>query len=159
MHHQARRRAMLLFASILVALAPGLAMSARNSIEPEPADAYLVRQDFSDCTNANVSTNDPSLIGGSMWLVRNPDGTIAVKVAITSKPNTTYHLFLKCVRQLGDITTADEGEGSGNFSFPANSVGSVFAFDMYPEGAPLGNKYQSTQIHAGQIKPAQIIQK
>jgi hypothetical protein len=22
----------------------------------------------------------------------------------------------------------------------------VFAFDMYPEGAPLGNKYQSIQI-------------
>jgi hypothetical protein len=56
-------------------------------------------------------------------------------------------VFLKCVRQLGDIKTQDEGTGSATFEFPTSSVGNVFAFDMYPEGAPAGNKFQSVQVH------------
>jgi hypothetical protein len=47
---------------------------------------------------------------------------------------------------LGDITTYDEGDGIGLFTFQTNEAGNVFAFDMYPEGAPPGNKYQSGQI-------------
>jgi hypothetical protein len=106
----------------------------------------MIRQDQSDCTNANVSANDPSRIGGAVWLVRQPDGNTSVKVAITASPNTVYHFYLKCVRQLGDITTQDEGEGSAVFTFRTNETGAVFGFDMYPEGAPLGNKFQSTQV-------------
>jgi hypothetical protein len=33
-----------------------------------------------------------------------------------------------------------------SFAFPTNLAGPVFGFDMYPEGAPAGNKYQSAQI-------------
>jgi hypothetical protein len=106
----------------------------------------MIRQDFSDCTNSNVNASDPSRIGGSAWLVRQPDGNTTVKVAITASPNTVYHFFLKCVKQLGDITTQDEGEGNGAFQFPTSSVGAVFAFDLYPEGAPAGNKFQSVQV-------------
>jgi hypothetical protein len=109
-------------------------------------EVALVRQDFSDCTNSNVSANNPSLIGGTVWLIRNTDGNTAVKVGITASPNTTYHFFLKCVRQLGDVITQDEGEGLATFSFPTNAVGSVYAFDVYPEGAPAGNKFQSVQV-------------
>jgi hypothetical protein len=108
--------------------------------------AFLIRQDSSDCTNSNVNANDPSRIGGTVWVVRGPDGNTSVKVGITATPNTVYHFFLKCVRALGDIKTEDEGEATASFEFPTNSVGSVFAFDMYPEGAPAGNKYQSIQV-------------
>jgi hypothetical protein len=140
----------LLIGSVLGVSA--LAFTAAGAIRPPPpppgpaVQAPLIRQDFSDCNNGNVSANDPSLIGGTVQVVRLPDGNSSVKVAVTGTPNTTYHFFLKCVKQLGDIKTGDEGEGVGNFEFPTNSVGSVYGFDMYPEGAPAGNKYQSVQI-------------
>ncbi len=113
---------------------------------PTPATTYLIRQDFSDCTNSNVNANNPSLIGGSVWVSRMPDGTTGVKVAMTAAANTTYHFFLKCVRLLGDLRTDDEGNAEASFSFATNSVGNVYAFDMYPQGAPAGNKYQSVQV-------------
>jgi len=105
----------------------------------------LVLQDFSDCTNSNV--NDKGGEQGQVAVVRNSDDTTSVKIAMTVKPDTTYHFFLKCVRQLGDIKTDDEGIGEALFTFPTNSTGPVFAFDMYPEGAPAGNKYQSVQVN------------
>ena len=51
------------------------------------------------------------------------------------------------MRLLGDIKTDDEGIGEAIFTFQTNSVGGVFAFDMYPEGAPAGNKFQSMQVN------------
>ena len=51
-----------------------------------------------------------------------------------------YHFFLKCVRLLGEITTQGDGSATADFDFQTNSAGDVFAFDMYPEGAPLGDK-------------------
>jgi hypothetical protein len=103
----------------------------------------MVLQDSSDCSNSNVN---PGVVGGSAWVVHGSDGVTHVKVGITAKPNTKYHFFLKCVRILGDIETSDEGVGIGQFSFPTNEVGNTFAFDMYPEGAPAGNKYQSMTV-------------
>jgi hypothetical protein len=123
--------------------APSARMLPGNGPEVQ---VELVRQDFSDCSNSNVKSA-PETFGGTAWVARNNDGTTTVKVAITAKPNTTYHFFLKCVRILGDVTTYDEGEGGGLFTFPSNLVGNVFAFDMYPEGAPAGNKFQSVQVH------------
>ncbi len=93
-----------------------------------------------------MTAADPTLVGGTVWLSRVHDGNTIVKVAITATPNTTYHFNLKCVKQLGDITTGDEGEGIATFSFPTNSTGATYAFDMFPEGAPAGNKYQSVQV-------------
>ena len=55
-------------------------------------------------------------------------------------------LLSQCVRQLTDITTDDEGVANVSLVFPTNLVGAVYGFDMYPEGAPAGNKYQSAQI-------------
>ena len=81
-----------------------------------------------------------------MSLDRGSDGNTTVKVAMTASPDTTYHFFLKCVRQLGDITTGDEGTGFGNFTFQTNEVGATYGFDMYPEGAPPGNKFQSVTV-------------
>ena len=111
-----------------------------------PAKVSMVRQDFSDCQNGNVNDNGGLLTSGTAWLVSNNDGTTTVKVAITVNPDTTYHFFLKCVRLLGDIKTDDEGTGEAVFTFKTNEVGRVFGFDMYPEGAPAGNKFQSVQV-------------
>jgi hypothetical protein len=113
--------------------------------DPNEREVSLVRQDLSDCANTNVSDQDPSGVGGTAWVVRS-GGTTSVKVAITGKPNTTYHFHLKCVRILGDIKTWDEGEGQGTFSFSTSEIGNTFAFDMYPEGAPAGNKFQSVTV-------------
>ncbi len=108
--------------------------------------APLIMQDFSDCQNGNVADPNGQNTVGTVFIVKNRDGSITLKVGITVKPDTTYHFYLKCVRQLGDITTGDEGTGNAIFTIPANTVGNVFAFDSYPEGAPAGNKMQSMTV-------------
>ena len=118
---------------------PAAAQVAKTSVP-------LVLQDFSDCQNGNVSDPNGLLTRGTVFINRNSDGSINLKVGITLVPNTTYHFFLKCVRQLGDITTGDEGVGEALFTIPPNTVGNVFAFDSYPEGAPAGNKMQSLTV-------------
>jgi hypothetical protein len=106
----------------------------------------LVLQDFSDCQNGNVADPSGLLTKGTAWIVKNGDGSLNIKVGITLVPNTTYHFYLKCVRQIGDITTGDEGTGEAVFAVPSGTVGNVFAFDSYPEGAPAGNKMQSMTV-------------
>ena len=118
---------------------------------PSPASAnerqvLLVKQDESDCTNTTVPSGNPETVGGDLLLTRGSDGNTTVKIAMTVSPDTTYHFFLKCVRQLGDIKTGDEGTAFATFTFPTDSVGSTYGFDMYPEGAPLGNKFQSATV-------------
>jgi hypothetical protein len=114
--------------------------------DPNFREVSMVKQDQSDCENSNVSDQPPNVVGGTAYVLRGSDGTTSVKVGISAKPNTVYHFFLKCVRLLGDITTYDEGGGEGLFTFRTNEVGNEFAFDMYPEGAPPGNKYQSVKV-------------
>jgi hypothetical protein len=119
---------------------------APKAPDPNERAASLVRQDQSDCQNGNVNDSNPSLVGGAVWVVRGSDGTTKVRVGLSAKPSTTYHFFLKCVRILGDIQTDDEGSAVAEFSFSTNEAGTTFAFDMYPEGAPPGNKYQSMSV-------------
>ena len=107
---------------------------------------YLVRQAASDCTNSNVPNVDSPLVGGNVWVTRASNGTTNVKVAMTAKPSTTYHFFLKCVRLLKDLTTDGEGVVNDAFTFPTNAVGNVYAFDVYPQGEPPGNVFQSAQV-------------
>jgi hypothetical protein len=163
MRGPANRRGSLRYAGLLACLCGLLAaIDVAGAQAPKPptnltivesrlpressVQVYLVRQDSSDCTNTTVSNADGPAVSGDIIVVRNPDGTTGVKVAMTASPDTTYHVFLKCVRQIGDVTTGDEGTGIDMFSFPTNLVGNVFAFDVYPEGAPLGNKFQSVQV-------------
>ena len=123
-----------------------LAEIARQEADPNQRQVYLIRKDQSDCTNSDVPNVDSPLVGGNIWLTRLQDGNTSVKVAMTAKPGTTYHFFLKCVRRLTDITTDDEGVANVSLAFPTNLVGAEYGFDMYPEGAPPGNKYQSAQV-------------
>jgi hypothetical protein len=149
MPHLARfnlRSAVLLFgfAAMLSGTASGQDIYApQKAPDPNLREVALVKQDFSDCQNGNVSPS--GYVGGTVWVVRS-GATTNVKVGITGTPNTKYHFFLKCVRILGDIQTYDEGVGEAVFSFNTSESGNVFAFDMYPEGAPAGNKYQSVQV-------------
>lgn len=114
--------------------------------DPNQRQIYLVRRDTADCTGSDVPNVDSPLVAGNVWVTRLQDGNTSVKVAMTAKPSTTYHFFLKCVRQLTDITTDNEGVANVSFAFLTNLVGAVYAFDMYPEGAPAGNKFQSAQV-------------
>lgn len=111
----------------------------------------LVRQDFSDCTNSDVTASDPSLVAGFINVHAEDDGSLIVIVHIKSgTPATTYHVFLKCIGFLGDVYTNPRGVGNAVFTVPPGTVGSVFALDMYPDGAPLGNKFQSVQVDLSQ---------
>ena len=126
-------------------------VTAVAQLAPAPSDpnqrqVYLVRKDQSDCTNSDVPNVDSPLVVGNVWVTRLHDGNTSVKVALTAKPATTYRFFLKCVRPLADITTDDEGAAIASFAFPTSLVGAVYAFDMFPEGAPPDNKFQSAQV-------------
>jgi hypothetical protein len=139
----------LIWSAVGAALAASI--SALAQIPMPPADpnqrqVYLVRKDQSDCTNSDVPNVDSPLVVGNLWVTRLHDGNTSVKVAVTAKPSTTYHFFLKCVRQLGDVKTDDEGVANVAFAFPSSLVGPTFAFDMYPDGAPSGNKFQSARV-------------
>jgi hypothetical protein len=101
-------------------LAASVIASAAGAQSAPTVEAFLIRQDSSDCTNSNVNANDPSRIGGTVWVVRDTDGKTSVKVAITATPNTACHFYLKCVKILGDIQTEDEGEAIATFEFPTN---------------------------------------
>jgi hypothetical protein len=130
----------------LAASISALAQFPLPPVDPNQRQVYLVRKDQSDCTNSDVPNVDSPLVSGNVWVTRLYDGNTSVKVAATLKPNTKYHFFLKCVRPLGDITTDDEGVATVALAFPTNLVGAVFGFDMYPEGAPAGQKFQSAQV-------------
>ena len=106
---------------------------------------YLVRQDFSSCTNDDVRATATNTAGAAS-VFRMPSGPAKVVVRVNSAaPNTTYHFFHKCVRILGDIRTDARGNGVGTFDI-SPATGAAVAFDMYPEGAPAGNKYQSVRV-------------
>jgi len=124
------------------------AVQACNLPNPSPEfTAALVRQDFSDCLNGNVKNSDPTLAGGTVNVVRNANNTYSLQVTlVNAAPNCLYNFFLKCVQQLGTIQTDPSGQGQASFTFASSLVGAAFAFDMYPDGAPLGNKYQSEQV-------------
>jgi hypothetical protein len=113
---------------------------------PNQISVSLIQQDSSDCTNSTVRDDPNRTRGGEVLVTKSPNGTTKVEIGMTVTPNTTYHFFLKCVRELGQIRTDDEGIGLATFEFQTSSAGATFAFDMYPDGAPSGNKFQSMTV-------------
>ncbi len=65
----------------------------------------LVRQDEGSCTNDNVADTDLAVRAGSATVSRETSATstAAIRLAGTT-PNTSYHVYLKCFRQLGMIS-------------------------------------------------------
>jgi hypothetical protein len=113
--------------------------------DPNQRQVALARQDASDCSGSDVPS-DPPVTGGTIWATRLFDGNTSVKVAMTATPNTTYRLSLKCVRPLGEVKTDDEGIATTALVFPTNLVGPVYSFELAPEPARPGDKYQSAQV-------------
>lgn len=110
------------------------------------ASGPLVRQDSSDCGNTNVNGSDPARNGGEVAITQTDAGDTTAAVQITSgTPNTSYDFYWKCQRGLGPVRTDAAGKGSASFGFKA-PAGSTLTFDMYPAGAPSGNKFQSVRI-------------
>ncbi len=136
-------RSLLLRVPFLLCVAI-LALAICVPARAQAQEAYLIRQNSSDCNNSNVNANNPSLIGGAISVVRQSNGSTSAKVGITGTADTTYNLYHKCVGQIGAITTGDEGVGEGEFMFQTNP--GILAFDMYPNGAPAGNVFQSVPI-------------
>ncbi len=123
-----------------------LCAATTSALGQSSVSVSLIQQDSSDCTNTTVKDDPDRIRGGDILVTRNSDGTTTAKVGMTVTPGTTYHFYLKCVRQLGDITTDDGGIGLASFAFETSAVGNVYAFDMYPQGAPSGNKFQSLTV-------------
>jgi hypothetical protein len=126
----ARKSAILttiFFTAAATQLAPEFAARAQSANQ---RDVYLVRLDQSACTNSNVPNKDTPDVDGLVTVTRGDDGNTTVKIAMTASSNTTYHFYLKCVRQFGDITTGDEGVGEASFTFPTNSAATTYAFDI-----------------------------
>src|SRR5947208_2083612 len=92
------QRRLLLSLIVLAMPLAALSASAQGGDQSRTAEAFLVRQDNSDCGNSDVKADDPSRIGGTVQITRQTDGKLRMKVAITAAPDTTYHFFLKCVR-------------------------------------------------------------
>jgi hypothetical protein len=88
-----RRKGALILTTILTGTVIAFAASAQSAAQMLTAEAFLIRQDSSDCTNSDVSANDPSRIGGTVWVVRRPDGNTDVKVEITATPNAVITSF------------------------------------------------------------------
>ena len=147
MHHPVRR-SRLVVAGVAVLLAASVGSSNLAAAKTRVL-TYMVKQDWSDCSNANVDPNTaPAQAGGEAMVTLRATGKTEVNVRLVRvAPNTKYHLFLKCHYALGDIKTGGAGRGNNTFFFPSGAAGTVFAFDMYPDGAPLGNKYQSVQVN------------
>ena len=137
-----------IWAAVAVALATSisaLAQMAHRQLDPNQRQVVLVRQDTSDCSGSDVPNVDSALVGGTLWATQLFDGNTSVKIAMTTRPNTTYRVSLKCVRPLGDITTDDEGVANVSLAFPTNLVGPVYSFELSAGDAP-GSKYQSAQV-------------
>jgi hypothetical protein len=132
-------------AAILSAMVLGAVSGTTWAQSGKTVEVGLIAQDFSDCTNTTVK-DDPNRIRGGLIKVSRQGDSTQVAIAMTANANTTYHFYLKCVRQLGDIVTDGEGVGTAVFNFSNASTGPVFAFDSYPEGAPGGNKFQSMTV-------------
>jgi len=118
----------------------------QRQTDPNQRQVVVVRRDTSDCSGRDISNTDSALVSGTIWATRLFDGNTGVKLAVTAKPNTTYHVSLKCVRPIGDIKTDDEGIGNLSLAFPTNLVGPEYSFELAPDNASAESRYQSAQI-------------
>jgi hypothetical protein len=107
----------------------------------------LVRQDEGSCTNDNVADTGSAVVAGSATVSPETSATSTAAIRLVGvSPNTSYHVVLKCFRQLGMIRTDAQGNAGRTFEFPTDAVGPVIAFELSPEGTPVGPKMQSLAV-------------
>lgn len=104
----------------------------------------LIENDDSSCANENVMDTSSATVGGSVTVshATSQMTTAAIKLAGLA-PNTSYKIYLKCVRQLGSLRTDAGGSAGRTVDFMTETVGSKFAFEIYADGADQGPKFQS----------------
>ncbi|HMF05400.1 MAG TPA: hypothetical protein VKE72_00055 [Methylocella sp.] len=107
----------------------------------------LVRQDSESCSNDNVSDAGEAEVKGSVTIIpaTSTSTTAGVKLAGLS-PNTSYRVFLKCVRQLGAIRTDAGGNGGRTFNYLTDTASPSYGFEIVPDGAEAGGKLQSLTL-------------
>jgi hypothetical protein len=111
---------------------------------------YLVKQDHASCTNDDVVASS-SNAGGAVTVFQMQSGPAKVVVRLgngepsSPAPNTAYHFDQKCVTTLGDITTDESGLGAALFDLSLGP-GAPAIFEMYPEGSPEGDTFQSVPM-------------
>ena len=104
----------------------------------------LVAGDDGTCSNDNVADNGPAPAGGSVTVSRATEESSTAGIRLSgAAPNTSYRVFLKCVRQLGTLRTDASGNAGRTVDFPTAAAGEVYAFEVSPEGAAAGGKLQS----------------
>ena len=74
--------------SACVALLCGLAFAGGPVAAQQVTSVPLILQDFSDCSNGNVTDPNGLLTKGTAWIVKNADGSLNIKVGFTLVPNT-----------------------------------------------------------------------
>jgi hypothetical protein len=127
-------------------LAASVAALAQVRLDPNQRQVVLVRQDTSDCSGSDVPDVNSPLVGGILLATQLFDGNTSVTLAMTGRPNTTYRVAVKCVRQIGNVTTDEDGVANVSFAFPTSLAGPVYSFELTPERAGAGDKYQSAQV-------------
>lgn len=140
------RSSILVGSGLSILILVTLATPAQAQSGELQGSGSLVRQDFSDCGNTTVSASDPARVGGTVAITQTAAGATNAAVTLQhGSPNTAYDFYWKCHNGLGVVRTDASGAGSGQFAFQSQA-GSTLTFDMYPAGAPAGNKFQSTRI-------------
>src|SRR5262249_7348094 len=76
----------------LAASVSALAQIPQRQLDPNQRQVVLVRQDTSDCSGSDVPNVDSPLVGGTLWATQLFDGNTSVKIAMTTRPNTTYRI-------------------------------------------------------------------
>lgn len=80
-----------------------------------------------------VSEANPQRVGGQIVATRKADGTTTIAVSVEhGMAGTTYRLFLKGVRALGDLPTNAQGAGTASFTLAKGEGGDSPTFEMYP---------------------------
>lgn len=107
----------------------------------------LVRQDSSSCTNDDVGSAEPAVLGGSVTVYRVSSRASGANMHLVggTVPDTTYVVYVKCGERLGTLKTDAKGHADRTFNFPLTS-GAV-AFELVPEGGAASGKLQSVKIN------------
>lgn len=108
----------------------------------------LVRQDSSSCTNEDVTTTDPAMLGGSVTIYRVSSRASGANMHLVggTLPDTSYVVYVKCGERLGTLKTDPMGHADRTFNFPLDKNSSAIAFELVPEGGASGGKLQSVKI-------------
>ncbi len=117
------------------------------STEKTALTVALVRQDSESCSNDNVSDAGQAPVKGSVTVFPVTYNTMSAGVKLAGvSPNTTYRVFLKCVRQLGQLRTDAEGNGGRTFNYLTETASPSYGFEIIPDGAEAASKLQSLTL-------------